>query len=436
MNDKYNEFNSFPGIKPPSVPIADICCGAFIILEFLPITSAVSSTITNAVRLFFAILFVYAVANSRGTHKTYVYMILFFSFVFAVVYFWRLWYQYTSLLRFLNKNLLCCLYACFGLYYKEYINEKFRIHFTKLILSVLSLTSITTIIALLRYPEASRNLGLLKDEGIIGIVGIEAEKLYLMNVAGWGQIYGMALALIPLMVLYKELRNKKILLTCILITVCVFMAQITFAILFVVFAWIIFWLKPMKVSILMLLSIVAAGLAYVFAPGIAYMIKILAEWANLFNLEVLNRRMYQLYVSFSNREWYGDSAVRFRVYGESIRTFWENPFIGYRIKDEAAFEKIGLHSQIFDTLGATGVIGFSLFLYSFVTLVKLTRRPIKKRQVRLYYDNCLMLFVFLMLNNGVWGFQIIFFCVFSLWGCFGLTESMPVSWKRGRKING
>lgn len=380
-----------------TISIIDFCVFLSIVLAFLPFFSAFNSTIINSLKLFSALIFLCGVMQKDSRLFSRMLVILGFAFVYNLIFYCHVYYNYTSFLRFMNESLLCWLYIFFAMYYLKYGRDEIKEKFIDIVIIMLFITSVTTIFILLEYPEVARVLGNSNADLEDSIT-----FFYQRNTAGWSHIYAMTFMLPFLIERFKSTHFIKYLFTAIVVTICIFMAQITFAILFALFFWVFIFYTPKNIKkVLMWLGLVTFAVLVLQNYIDDFLLKLL-NLVSKSNAEVLIRRIHQLYITFSKGQLYGDGAARVELYTNSLFTFLEHPIIGFYDNGNNGFDLLGMHSQICDTLGATGVVGFILLICAFF---------LANHYVIMYLENCLLknyvkisIFIYIVFSiiNPVW----------------------------------
>ena len=71
-----------------------------------------------------------------------------------------------------------------------------------------------------------------------------------------------------------------------------------------------------------------------------------------------------------NNQVVGDASSRGGLYAASLRSFVQSPLYGLIFDSNVTPDKIGRHSELFDLLGALGMIGAAGILYSVVSYIR------------------------------------------------------------------
>ena len=380
-----------------TVSIIDFCVFLSIILAFLPLFSAFNSTIINSLKLFAALIFLCGVMQKDSRLFSRMLAILGFAFVYNLIFYFHVYHNYTSFLRFMNESLLCWLYIFFAMYYLKYGREETKEKFVRIVIIILFVTSITTIFMLLEYPEVARVLGNSNAD-----LGDNISFFYQRNTAGWSHIYAMTFMLPFLIERFKSTHLIKYLLTAIVVSLCIFMAQITFAILFTLFFWVFIFYTPKNIKKVFLWLGVVFFVVLVLQNYIDDFLLKLLNLVSKSNAEVLIRRIHQLYVTFSKGQLYGDGAARVELYTNSLFTFLEHPIIGFYDNGNNGFDLLGMHSQICDTLGATGVIGFTLLICAFFLANNYVIMYLENHLLKNYVKISIFMYIVFSIVNPVW----------------------------------
>lgn len=379
-----------------------------IILLFLPLVNVINSVIIGLFKIFVGCIFLMVVAAKNKQIFSRFVLILLISLLCNAYYYYNCWRNYSSIGFFMVNSLLCWVYMEMGVFLFLYTTEKTKKKVTSFLLVIMVVTALTTLITLQSYPETVRALGNANE-----YLEEVPKFFYLRNTANWAILYSMVYFLpIVINLFWREKQIRKLVFLLIM-ELCILKSQITFAVL-LSFGFLVFLvIKPTAKSMLIIASagLVTLLIIYEFIDDIFFF---------LYNLmlngtsEVLTRRIYQLYVTFHTGRFFGDAAARMDLYGRSIFTFLKNPIFGLKIENEPIGSAIGLHSQILDMLGATGLFGIFLCMISFCYLLLKVYNKINVDQTQKYFLLSVIGLVILMLINPTYYCPEIYFIVFSL----------------------
>ena len=195
----------------------------FVLLYHLPVTILIPEIIRKPLLIAGLLLFLFGVAI-----KNLRYAFIFISVVIVEMVFyllsWRVKLSFASYLfpAFISAEFLTC--AVMLLDHKITIVKSFLAFF----MIVTFITSVTTIIGLLKYPTAVRTLGQIADE-----YNSYWQRIYrTMNIAGWGLLFGMSFATGTFLYLFKKKQKRLLMLVAIIADfICIVLSQLMFAIL-------------------------------------------------------------------------------------------------------------------------------------------------------------------------------------------------------------
>lgn len=376
-----------------------------VVTAFVPLVDSFNTTIVNMVRLIGAVGILFSLINKKNISFNMV-VILGLSLIVNFIFFIHVWNNYTTFFNFMSRSMLCWVYGLAGLCFIN-SDEKSKDEFLNILSVLIVFTCICSIIGAIRNPD------IIRFTGTGGIEKAhEKQMVYRRNIASWNTIYSMVFTMPVWVEIYFKTKNVRYLFTAIIIFITIMYSQITFALIFVAIILFMMYLKyRVKRKILIgSLAIALAGTTYIIRRKA---IEILIVLFDNVGLTMLRTRMYQLKVSMDTGALYGTGDVRFELYRRSLSAFIKNPVLGYDVK-RGQGSAIGMHSQLFDMLGGTGMIGMILVVIAFYMLFKLTRRHIYNRRVMFaYYLNLGVLMMFIVVNP-IWSSPASFFGVFSM----------------------
>ncbi len=389
--------------------LPNLSAAILLMFAFLPYAGSFHSTGANAVRLVFAALFLLAVCRTNRNMLIQMFVVLLLTGISNLFFYRQVWMHFTSFSNFMNRSLLCWLYALMGLYYSRYGSGQGKRNIERLLLLLLLFTSLTTILGSLKDPEAVRST-------VAGGMEMADKKIAIAkkNIASWGIIYGMVFTLPAWIYRYVKTRKKIYLAVICFITAACMMSQITFAVLFT-FAFLFFLVFRLKKKgrIIGLICAMCAALV----PLWAYMDDLCLALSGFFDrmgIRILSMRFYQLYQTFSNGTLYGTGAARMELYKSSLKVFLENPLFGFDKAGPLGPERIGLHSQVFDRMGATGLLGTVWCVLPFLWMSKMVLSHTTNLEERYYTGLGIAVFMIFAMVNPTWNCPGAYFSVFCL----------------------
>ncbi len=380
-----------------------------VLLLFFPIVNVVHPLIISMLKVLFGCLFLVGILVKDGQLFCKFMVVLIVVCLYSYYYYYNCWINYTSIGSFMINNILCWLYMEMGVFLFIYSNEQAKKNILRCVIIAMVCTAITSIIILQSYPEAVRGLG----NGEKNFT--ESSKFfYMKNTADWGILYAMAFFLPVLVNLFK--RKKKIVyfLCILIIEFCIIKSQITFAVIFSLIFLFFLVFKPLSgQAIMKLVSIFMMSLVVLYNfldDFFLFIYNMIEDGAS----EVLARRVYQLYMTFHTGRFFGDAKARMDLYGRSFFTFLKNPLFGLEITDEPMYSSIGLHSQILDMMGATGIFGMLVCVILFFYLFRKLYMRIEDDYTKNYFLLSVLILIIQMFLNPTYYCPEVYLIVFSL----------------------
>lgn len=316
-------------------------------------------------------------------------LLFFFTFLYWVIT-WRV-----------QLNSLTYVYYCFAsllfvfggtALYKSKDKKMVR-HLFIFLSMIYFVTAITSIIGLNRYPLASRELG----RGATYDTSLDFVKYkniyHRMNIASWGQVYGMLFAIPAALMIWKRKRKLFFLALLIATFIMLISSQITFAVLLAA-ALIIGGFISQESNSKTILFTIAIALAVVIV--LLYLENILSTVINLTEqagLDFLTIKLNDMKVLLLYKSAIGDASARGILYQRSIDTFLDNPVVGLIFSGRASLDKIGHHSEFLDILGTFGFIGLAIMIGAFLAYFRFLKKTEKQRRK----DLLIIYFVFIVL---------------------------------------
>ncbi len=374
---------------------ADAGCLLSVILAFFPVAIGLAGRWVNYARAVACLMFLAGVAAKDRKLFQKIAVICLAGIVYSCYYFYQVWYLYVAFPGFISKSMFCWLYPCFALYYGKYGRCRFKERMQVFLTLLIILTCITTMIMLVSYPNATRALANAR-----GAEGAPERLLYAGNTASWGIMYGMVFSLPVWADRYRKEKKIRYLLAAVLVTVCAVKAQLTFAIVFAaVFCFFLFMknISVRRVTGCACILLVLAVVFRVYTGRLFYELYLLLRQTGA---DTLTLRAHQLYLLCTRGMLTGSTGTRLALYMQSIRTFLEFPLAGCR--SDAHQTVVGLHSQLFDTMGAAGLAGTILLAGLYGYLVRYVYRTISDTETKAYFIIAASVLVLFQVVNPVW----------------------------------
>lgn len=385
--------------------LADLSCSALLLFAFFPIYNAF---LGNYVRYVAVLGFLLGVIMRDRRLFSKIVIILATGFLFSLYYYYQLWQLTTAFSSFMAKSMLCWTYSCFALYYGKYGSLQAKKSIQTLWMIILVVTSVTTIISLRVDPNATRALANAADYN-----KVEMKALYLKNTASWGIMYGMVFTLPMWIAQFKRTKNPWYMVVIVSVTVCAIVAQITFAIIFDIAFLLCFFLHKLDAKKILILIIALIIFMLFFQSALAKIFYMIYDNLEGTSANVLKTRVYQVYLIFNSSQITGDADARLTLYTNSIMTFLRNPMLG-RHMNNLNHNIIGMHSQLFDLLAATGVLGLLAYAGIYVYIVRRTYAHLGDESIKMYFLISVIILALFMLVNPVWYAPESFMSVFFL----------------------
>ena len=366
----------------------------FIMCEFLPIINIIPQLVLSFGKLLATSLFFLNVYLEDKRLAEKFALIIGIVIVIHLLAFYNCWSNYTTIGSFLMRNVVCWLYVEIGIYLLCYGSKAMKLTVRNTILFFAFVTAITSIISVQSIPMAIREL----DNGSKFIKGMET-LLYLRNTSTWGGLYAMTF-LLPYLVFWLKRSRKFLLLLCIaVLEVCILASQITVAVIISFFFLVFLFIKPFSFKKNLIIGMTLIVIFLSFIPFATDVISFLHEVAVATGNEVLALRTHQIYVLFSTGMATGTISSRLDLYLSSIESFLANPIIGLTLENVQEFSLIGLHSQVFDMMAATGLLGFIPLTAFFIMLTKNMIHLIDTKEMQQYFLMAIAMLVLLMFLN-------------------------------------
>lgn len=409
--------------------LIDIVCGLSIIM-IMPIFFSINSFVNYGIRWGLGLIFLFCVGIKDRTLFTAILAILISGFLYTLLYMYNVRMVYGGgLASFVTRSMLCWLYMAFALYYakhrRETDNQKLGFIFTM----VLLFTVITSILGMHRYSYlASGHETIVRTLGNGGNYSDSAKKLInRSNISSWQLAYGFSLSSIAYMGKFKKERKKLYIIVVAAIVLFLIEAQITFALLFATIPIIYYFVKKRSITTQIITNFFVIFIFIIFYFNLGSILFFLYEIMIKHGMTMLGIRFYQLYETTRLGDFVGTGAGRMEYYLISLNQFFNNPVLGYKLREQSElFTELGMHSQVFDTLGGTGIIGFMLYFLPFLYVIKIMRHCFAENVDKSFVNlGIIVLIVFMFTNPTTYACEayMAVFCL-PLWLNRGSTARM------------
>ncbi|MBO4872845.1 MAG: CDP-glycerol glycerophosphotransferase family protein [Lachnospiraceae bacterium] len=327
-----------------------------ILLTCLPITMCLPTFVRQALQILAVILFFAGLLLYKDKK-----MLLYFCVIVLVMFFrvYEIWKFKKSFFSCLFSVYTGLAFAFFGLISYRLEDKQKQKNFLILLVVLTTVTALTTLIGIEKYPLVVRELG----RSNLSYSGVRDNDFALMkweyrigNIAGWNQLYGMVFLIPGFLYLFKKSRNVLVLLAAVVCEYCVYKSQITFAILIslplIAFSVIRFRKKRSHQIIKLFLLIVMILLVLNMDSVILF----LADFTAKGSLNMVSEKLYDFYAMLHGTNT-GDVQARIERYAYSWEIFKQHPIFGQAFWGVSSPYMFSNHSDFFDMLGFYGIVG-------------------------------------------------------------------------------
>ena len=332
-----------------ALPVVDYFCSWYItLLPFLLIT--------------------YRLFKYKRTFTSVCYSML-LAIGFVVLQYWGI-YRNEEFFMWLVDGIIVWLPCIIALYIKENNNEKFVKNYLQTYIIVTTITSITTIIGLIMYPTASRELA-------SGTEIYDTTKYTIRNIGGYQHIYALVVLLPILMWLIK--RTEKVLRIVNVVALfinlyCIYRSQYTIAIIIAAIIVVLTAMKRFKKTIVV--TMILLGTIFLINPSgvmerLSGGFKYVSE---CIGMEYVGDRLLQVSQLLEGGMIHTETSTqRIDHYKHCLEKFSESPVIGNNM-GKFSEENISGHSMILDTMSGMGLFGLVLVSIIFILSYKFVIR--------------------------------------------------------------
>lgn len=255
-------------------------------------------------------------------------------------------------------------------------------------------TAITTIIGLDTYPLAAREMA--REYAYDTSQNIEVNRTIYrrMNIAGWGQIYGMLFFVPSICILWKNTKKPYWMIAVILFIITIIISQITFAVILslaLLLGTLTIGNNNTKTVILFILMFIVAIVVLFNSEGILTWI---VNVSNDFEFVFLRDKLNDLKQLLLYKQVVGDARGRSDVYLASINSYFKSPIVGQLFNPNLKQGDIGGHSELLDVVSVTGLIGIISICISFTKYFKFLQKinPTYRREMMIVFLGFMVLF--------------------------------------------
>jgi len=234
------------------------------------------------------------------------------------------------------------------------------------------ITCITTIIGLIIYPMASRQLA-------SGSAIWDTERYTRINIGGYEFIYALVLLIPVFLWLIKRARGLWKAIYIIILTLdicCIYASQYTIALVCAVVALIVVALQNNQKLAWICTILIAIFLLF---NGLSLLGKMFYWVSDIVDQEYVSDRLLQLAQLFSGQTVSTEtSSERLDHYFNQVNEFLNSPVLGHNLLEYSNTHVSG-HSLFLDLAGGAGIFGVSVLIFLIQKLYRLAVNPSKQR---------------------------------------------------------
>ena len=294
-------------------------------------------------------------------------------------------------------GLMLCMVGSMSYYLMKSDDQKIK---KLIVLSVVMIYIIQTVPSIVIYMTSSDSIRMMMEQISHNQTDIDWSVLHKLGVLDFYMIHSMPMLVPPLMMwLRNKNTSKKIKFLCLLCIVCMILLSIVYDVTTVLF--------------LVVFGIITSLLIY---PGQNKRTRQRIVFATILILAIMlndtlqrgalsiaekvtsgstNEKIAEMRYNLIHDTEGGDMYNRTEYYALSLGTFFKSPIIG---TDEVT--QLGMHSSIFDRMGALGIVGSVPYILIIIICISLCWKSINKSR-RWYYVLCTIGFVTLLIMKNV-----------------------------------
>ena len=330
-----------------------------ILISCVPFTMAFPGIFRQSFQIFAMLIFIMGLVLYRKKEYLFQYIII---VLFTTIFVYGVWKNKKTISSCAANVIIGWAFCIFGIILKNENDIKKKKRLLIFITIVMIVTSFTTLIGIYKYPLVVRELG-RSEISYTGVSGADfaliKQKYRIANVAGWNQLYGIVFFIPSLVFLFKKTKAKRLIVYFMICSLCVVRAQITFAVLLLMFLVIFSILEcsTKRKHLLICLFAFLVGIIVIFNAETIIQLSIkFSEKSGFMMLSVKLTDLLFLIQGVSR----GDAAARFALYYQSIRIFKNYPILGASIYGDINQFEFSQHSDFFDLLGYYGLAGLAM----------------------------------------------------------------------------
>lgn len=348
-----------------SIGISKIAASLILVVSICP---GINHYVTWPVMMVLVALVLIPVVLDGKTNYFFIKAIL-LAIAFSLFEYWTMHRQVFFLLR-MRDNVLAFVPIVTTLFVVYLTDKKFARFYLQLALILILITSITSILGLYIYPDASREQTSydLKDDAMF------YESL---NIGGYVYMYSMCV-MIPIL-FWQIPHSKRIfrginIVTLIMVVWCVYMSAFATALLLVIVA-VLLSVVNIKPKLKPLIYVFTIFLVVISGTGL--LASFMYDLSQMVQSDYVSDRLLQLSLVFSGTDVANisteTSAERLELFQTAWNSFLSSPIFGHNL---VYFDKEALsgHSLVLDTLAGSGLLGIGVLYLIFSNLFKILVR--------------------------------------------------------------
>lgn len=361
---------------------------SYLLYVFVPVTRGLPD-VFKAAFIGVAILFLllHTIVDKKLSLGSTLLSIIGFVVMDYLIYY-GIWRTNTAI-TIVNKSLMLFVFWVPLLYIRPltYASANTMRFIRVLLESLIVIELITTFAGNIMFPMASRLLA--------SPIDVDQNRIFQMaNIGGYGFVYAMVMA-IPLFIYRYRSSNSKVyllILSLVVITIPMtfYMTAIVLGMSMIYFSYSITSKKGRVWGILVI------AFVYIMWDYLLDTILTLSSYAMSDDNQIISERLENIHEYITEGSTSGDMGYRDELRNSSWESFVESPLLGNLV---GSFHVLGLHSEIVDWLGGTGILGTAFIANIILRHLKKFLHSLSGLQIKQYVYIVLMcVFVFGFLN--------------------------------------
>lgn len=295
------------------------------------------------------------------------------AIAFVLLQYWGV-YRNEEFFMWMVDGIIVWLPCIIALYIKENNNDKFVKNYLQVYIIMTTITSVTTIIGLIMYPTASRELA-------SGTAVYDTTKYTIRNIGGYQHVYALVVLLPILMWLIQRTEKAWRIVNVIALVInlyCVYRSQYTIAIIIAAIIVVLTIMKRFKKT--MVVMMILLGTIFLFnTNSVMERLSSAFEYVSeRIGMEYVGDRLLQVSQLLDGAMIHtGTSNERIDHYKNCLEKFSESPVIGNNM-GKFSEENISGHSMILDIMAGMGILGLVLVGIIFILNYKIVIRVNEK----------------------------------------------------------